>query len=291
LRTDLLGDSKTIEKAFRRCSEIAHHYENFPVASLLIPREKRKYIAAIYAFARSADDIADERGLSREERLDRLDEMGEKLRHARDGIAQEPIFIALAETLSSAQLPVEPFEQLLLAFKMDVEKKRYASWDELLQYCSYSANPIGRIVLRLFGYEGGNRLKQSDAICTALQLTNFWQDLSIDLSNGRIYLPAEDLRTFGCTEAELLSKRAAPKIVDLLEFEIGRTLRLFDEGKALIQSVGNDLRFQLRLTWLAGRRILAKVKEAGGDVLLRRPTIVAPERILLALQSFIQTQV
>lgn len=275
-----------VEAAFRTCEEIAFwHYENFPVASLFIPKEKRKYIAAIYAFARTADDFADEEGYADHERLARLAEMEEKLREAGNGRARDPIFVALGETIRRFQIPSHYFERLLTAFRMDVERKRHATWEDLLYYCDHSANPIGRLVLHLFEYRDESLMRRSDAICSGLQLANFWQDLSIDIRKGRIYLPLEDMRKFQLSEEEILQSRMSDNLCRLLEYEVERTSKLFEEGRPLLTSVGHDLRFQLKLTWLGGMRILKKIRRSNFDVLKHRPTLSFQDKFMLAINA------
>mgnify|MGYP001600883105 CR=1 FL=1 len=279
-------ESSEIEKAFRFCREIAfRHYENFPVASTFVPRRKRKYIAAIYAFARTADDVADENGCPKDLRLEKLSELQRKLRESQEGLAREPLFVALDATIRRFGMPIEDFENLLTAFRMDVEKKRYVTWEELLKYCSFSANPIGRLILRLFNYDGQEGLHACDAICTALQLTNFWQDLSIDVKRDRIYLPLEDLNTFHCTENDILSLKAHENFRQLMAYEVGRTAALFEEGKTLWTSVGRDLRFQLKLTWFAGMRVLEKIRRSSYDVFHHRPSISFWDKCFLLMKA------
>jgi squalene synthase HpnC len=281
-----MKQTSSIEQAFDSCEEIAsRHYENFPVASLFIPKDKRRYVAAIYAFARTADDVADEEGLTNQARLQRLSKLEQHLHLCLEGSAHDPVFIALGESISRFDLPVVCFEQLLTAFRMDVEKKRYATWEEVLSYCSFSANPIGRLILQLFGYKGDDRLQTSDAICTALQLTNFWQDLSIDLSRNRIYVPHEDLERFGCTEAGFLRHEYDPNFCRLMAFEIDRTELLFKEGKPLTDWVDRDLRMQLRLTWLGGMKILKKIRRGKYDVFNHRPTISKWDKFLMMIEA------
>jgi phytoene synthase len=282
----LVKESSAIEQAFRSCEEIAfRHYENFPVASYFIPKSKRKYVAAIYAFARTADDIADEDGLRDDTRLRMLSELEQKLRDCNSGKASEPVFVALGETVTRFGLPITHLLDLLNAFRMDVEKKRYADWSELLTYCCLSANPIGRIILHLFGCNGDERLHASDAICTALQLTNFWQDLSIDVRRNRIYLPLEDLRKFNCTVEDVLQQRYNESFRGLLLHEVEKTVSLFEEGKPLLNSVGRDLKLQLKLTWMGGMRILQKIQRSNYDVFRQRPTISAWDKCYLIIQA------
>ena len=246
------------------------HYENFPVASLFLPRERRPYVAAIYAFARLADDMADEGTLSPEQRLKELNSWEEKLRGCYRGTADHPVFIALAETASVKQIPEKLFTDLLAAFRMDVTRFRYATFDDLLGYCHLSANPIGRLVLHVFDDADESKMALSDQICTGLQLTNFWQDVSVDRQKGRIYVPLEDLERFRYTEEEFCRAVDDGRFRDLLRFEVDRTRKLFAEGKPLVRHVTPELRFELALTWNGGMTILKKIEQAGFSVLTKR---------------------
>ena len=283
-----LKSAPSVGESFRACEEIAfRHYENFPVASIFIPREKRKYVAAIYAFARTADDFADEEGYTAGTRMEKLTELERKLHDSANASVRDPLFIALGETIRRFDLPVECFENLLRAFRMDNEKKRYGNWIELLQYCLYSANPVGRLILRLFGYSGDEYTRASDAICTALQLTNFWQDLSIDVRRNRIYIPLEDLENFGCTQEDILKGRTHDNFKRLMGHEVAKTVALFDEGKTLTKLVGRDLQFQLKLTWLAGMKILKKIRRTNYDVFQQRPTISFWDKVSLVMGAWL----
>jgi squalene synthase HpnC len=294
----------TIRGAYAECRRRARrHYENFPVASLLLPRAKRDALAAIYAFARYADDLADEPGV--EGRLARLAEwrerlgqcyVGEHLYGAPEGGPQgpspteapaggpqapsptepqigHPVFIALRDTINRFQLSQEHFENLLRAFEQDVVENRHADFASLLAYCRCSANPVGRLVLELFGHRDPELFALSDHICTALQLTNFWQDVAVDLERDRIYLPLDDLRRFNYSLDDLQTRRADERWRQLIAFEISRTRELFEKGKSLPERVLPELRRQLRLTWLGGMTILTKIESVGYDVFRRRPTL------------------
>ncbi len=278
--------SWTVPQAFQYCERLTRdHYENFPVASLLVPREKRPFVCAIYSFARIADDYADEPGLTPAERIDSLTEWEEQLVDVYRGHTHHPVFIALRETIDRFEIPVELFQNLLCAFRSDVTTHRYGTFDELLGYCENSANPIGRLMLLLFNYRGEATMELSDSICTALQLTNFWQDVSVDLKKDRVYIPLEDIREFGYSEEELLQRNAQPAFKDLMCYQVDRTREMFIEGKPLLTEVGSDLRMELRLTWKGGMRILRKIEEADYNVLARRPAISAFDKISLLLQG------
>ena len=261
------------------------HYENFPVASILLPPAMRPHIAAAYAFARTADDFADEGQLSPARRLDLLEGWGERLHAAARGETTirpprtgEPsdtqsLFLQLAATMRAKLLPVELFDALLSAFRQDVTVHRYGTWADLLDYCSRSANPVGRIVLRVAGYRDERLDRWSDAVCTALQLTNFWQDLKVDYSRGRIYVPADDMRAHQAHEVSLADTRMTEEWRHLAAEMVSRTRRLFQEGRPVCDAVSGRLRLELRATWLGGMRILDRIEAAGFDTLRRRPVI------------------
>lgn len=286
---DRIGNGGTSEgDAYRYCEQLAFsHYENFPVASWFIPREKRKHVAAVYAFARIADDFADEPGLKQEDRLQKLQDWEIRLSECYRGTASHPVFVALKNTVSQFQIPQQLFQNLLAAFRSDVTVRRYGSFEDVLAYCSNSANPVGRLVLLLFGYKGEEIMSWSDKICTALQLTNFWQDLSIDLDKDRIYIPLEDLRRFNIEITELQERRFSPSFRDLMEFEVQRTRGLFDQGKPLLANVGRDLSLEMRLTWHGGTHILEKIRRLDHDVLHHRPKLSLSDKISLFLRALI----
>ncbi len=282
-----------INSSFKYCEEIAKgHYENFPVASYLLPKEKRKYVYAIYAFARVADDFADEDGIEGgvPKRLALLDEWNDKLKDCYNGKTYDPIFIALGKTVEDYKIPVKPLEDLLRAFRQDVTKQRYETFDEVLDYCTCSANPVGRLVLMIFGCHDEEFFKYSDKICTALQLTNFWQDVEVDLRKDRIYIPIEDLNGFGYTVKEFELKQYNAKFKELMRFEVERTEKLFNEGKKLLELTANDentrkLSKELKLTWLGGTTILKKIKEIDYNVLTSRPQITGFDKLKIFLRS------
>ncbi len=274
----------SLRKAFSHCESVTrNHYENFPVGSRLIPRSLRPHVCSIYAFARAADDFADEPGMKDTERLIRLDRWEERLNAcltAPDG----PVFTALAETIRTHHIPTQLLRDLLWAFRLDVTTQRYQTFDDLLSYCRYSANPIGRLILHLFGHRDERRLLLSDAICSALQLTNFWQDVAVDFSRGRVYIPQDDMNRFDVTEENLADERVTPGFDDLLEFEIARTETLFKDGRSLSETVTGRLKFELRLTRLGGLRILDKIRQNEYDVFRRRPRITALDHARLLLR-------
>jgi squalene synthase HpnC len=265
-----MAASLSLEEAFAHCEErVRRHYENFPVG-LFVPRDKRGYVHALYAFARAADDFADEpayEGLRRE----KLDEWESRLHATYAGRAEDPIFLALGETVRRLAIPKELLLDLLSAFRQDTVKNRYRTWDELLDYCRRSADPVGRLVLLVFGYRDPGLQPLSDAVCTALQLANHWQDVAVDLRKDRIYVPRELLALHGVGEWDLNAGRLSDGFRELMRELVRRTRALFARGRPLCDRVGPDLRFELRLTWLGGSGILDRIEAVGYDVFRRRP--------------------
>jgi squalene synthase HpnC len=275
-----------IREAFAHCVRMAgEHYENFPVASRLLPRKQRPYVAAIYAFARTADDFADEGNAPADERLDRLHEWENRLLAATRGNAEGPVFIALAETMAQTGLPSTPLRDLLTAFRMDVTTTRYESFQDLLHYCRHSANPVGRIILFLFNQATEENTSLSDSICTGLQLANFWQDLGVDWKKGRLYVPLEDLRRFGYNEAELTAGVADSRFRNLMKFEVERARQYLLAGMPLPRLVRTRLRWELALTVRGGLRILDSVEDLDYDVLHRRPALKTSDAVRLVFDT------
>jgi phytoene synthase len=276
----------TLAAAYAACErDASSHYENFPVASLLLPRRMRPHVAAVYAFARAADDFADEGSRAPAERHALLDGWLRRLHHAAASGEPGPpaapgepanapaIFVALGASMRAHDLPRSLFEDLVGAFRQDIATTRYASWSELLDYCGRSANPVGRLVLRIAGYRDAALDAASDAVCTALQLTNFWQDLKIDFERGRIYLPQEELTIHGATEDHLRGGRVTAEWRNALAAAAARTRSLFATGRPVCDGVTGRLRYELRATWLGGNRILDKLERSGFDPIHARPTL------------------
>ena len=275
----------TLDQAFAHCEALARaHYENFPVG-LFVPRERQRYVHALYAFMRAADDFADEPQYEGRRR-EKLAEWQARLEAACEGQADDPIFLALGETVRRLEIPRELLLDLLSAFRQDVEKSRYEGWDELLDYCRRSANPVGRLVLIVFGQRDPALAPLSDAICTGLQLANHWQDLAVDLGKDRIYVPGELLRRHGLTEADLRAGRADERFQGLMKELVARARELFARGRPLCDRVGRELRFELRLTWLGGSRILDGIEAAGYDVFRRRPRHGLVDKLALAWSAW-----
>lgn len=280
----MVTGSRELQQAYAACQVLAEsHYENFPVASRLMPARLRRHVAAIYAFARTADDFADEPGRAPDERLRLLDEWQGKLHQA----PVDATFLALHDTMEQFQLPVGLFEDLLSAFKQDVVKTRYASWEAVLDYCRRSANPVGRLVLRLSGYRDAELDRASDAVCTALQLTNFWQDLAIDWPRGRLYVPEEVWRTAGADPATLDRGRMTPEWTVAMRACGQRTRRLFDDGRSVCDGVSGRLRYELRATWLGGSRILDRLEQVDYDVFTSRPALGTSDAIVIVSKTLL----
>ncbi|OIQ99167.1 All-trans-phytoene synthase [mine drainage metagenome] len=264
------------------------HYENFPVASWLLPHRLREPVAAIYAFARSADDIADEGEVEADSRLRKLAEYRSELAKIAAGLpTQNPIFRRLAAAIAKHGLPLSPFSDLLDAFSQDVVKTRYADFDELLAYCRRSADPVGRLLLRLFRAESAAQLAWSDAICTSLQLINHWQDVAIDAARGRIYLPRQDLQRFSVSEAQIVAGTADDHWRSLLRFEVERARAMMHSGAPLGRTLPGRIGLELRLIVAGGLSILAKIEAADYDVFRSRPVLKPLDWPLLLARALV----
>lgn len=278
--------------AYATCLKLAReHYENFPVASALLPAHMRPHVAAVYAFARRGDDLADEGDDPPATRLAKLDEWTGRLQAAArgmpidDGTEAGSIFIALTETMDVCGLDRTLFMDLLSAFRQDVTVHRYETWDELFDYCRRSANPVGRLVLRIAGNRDERAATASDAVCTALQLTNFWQDLERDWRKGRLYVPLALVRESGAREEDLDRAHFSPDWRVALAGASLRTRALFDEGRSVADAVRGRLRWQLRATWLGGVRILDALERADFDVFAVRPSLGAADLLPIAWRA------
>ena len=292
-----------LARAYAACETLAQsHYENFPVASRLLPRPMRPHVAAVYAFARVADDIADEGADPPAIRRERLRAWQVRLHQtvrASAGDAERPvptdasadsredlddlnglnnlIVVAVGHSIRSLNLPLSLFDDLLSAFDQDITTTRYDSWSAVLDYCRRSANPVGRLVLRIAGRDDGSLDRSSDALCTALQLTNFWQDFGRDWQAGRLYVPRSVQEACGALEADLAGGSLTPAWVRAIDQCAAVTRDLFDHGKAVCDGVDGRLRLELRLTWLGGRRVLDRVVERHASLPIDRPTIGASD--------------
>lgn len=294
----------TLQEAYDHCSYLArHHYENFPVGRL-VPKEVRPHVHAVYAFARSADDIADEGYLdprhsagavepasapSEAERLDAMHGFQEDLEACLEGRSVRPehewIFLPLADTIEKYELPPSLFRDLLSAFEQDIVKRRYETFDEVLEYCTRSANPIGRLVLLLHRCRDEALHRLSDSICTGLQLANFWQDVSVDLGKDRIYIPQSDLARNGVSESELFNGIATPAFIGCMQDIVERAWTFFRNGRDLPRYLEFPLSWEIRMTWLGGTTILKMIEQQGFNTLDRRPKLKKTRLARLALHA------
>jgi squalene synthase HpnC/squalene synthase HpnD len=266
----------------------AHHYENFHVATWMLPRRLRQHFCNVYAYCRWADDLGDEIA-SPWRALELLDGWEKELDRCYAGRPSHPVFVALAPTVAAFDIPADPFRDLLTAFRQDQTVHQYESWDDLLGYCRYSADPVGRLVLYVCGYRDAARQRLSDATCTALQLANFWQDVSRDLEKGRLYIPLEALRCHGLSAADIEARRFDERYAALMKDLIGRTQALFAEGAPLQRSVDARLRVDLDLFGRGGLAVLEAIEKQGYDTLGRRPAIGSLQRVSLLARAVTAT--
>jgi squalene synthase HpnC len=275
----------TLIEARSYCARLTRtHYENFSVASLLLPRRLLPHFHAIYAYCRTADDLADESG-SDARALDLLAWWREELRLCYAGTPRHPVMVALRPTIQRFKIPTTPFLDLLTAFEQDQRIKRYRTFDEVLGYCRNSANPVGHLVLYLCECFDAERAALSDAICTGLQLANFWQDVARDHDIGRIYLPEEDRRRFGVSEDDIALRRCTPGFVQLMHFEVQRTRRWFHDGERLFALLPKEIAPDIELFQRGGLAILRKIEDCGYNVLARRPVLTKWEKAILLARS------
>jgi squalene synthase HpnC len=287
------------------CERLARsHYENFSVATWFLPRRLRRHFYSIYAYCRISDDLGDEVGdpqlaLALLDDWEReLEAMYVSLRtviaseresgdshRAKEHGPRHPVFIALRETIRACDIPQHEFSDLLKAFRQDQSVRRYETFDDLLGYCRYSANPVGHLVLYVCGCRDAERQQLADSTCTALQLANFWQDVSVDWGKGRIYLPLEDLRRFGVSEREIAERRATPEFLKLMKFEVERAREWFERGLPLVGRVDRRLGTDIELFSRGGQEILNAIERQGFDVLRRRPAISKPRKLWLVAKA------
>lgn len=288
----MIPDPSTVANAYRHCTALARsHYENFPVASWLLPRALREPVAAIYAFARHADDLADEGEFGENERTAALDAYRQQLRLAVDGrpSTNDPVFIALADSIARHELPPEPLEALLDAFAQDVRKRRYADFGEVMDYCRNSANPIGRLLLHLAGQATPENLACSDAVCSALQLINFHQDLHEDyVQRGRLYLPLDELQHYDVNPEDIGSRRNSPQLLRLMRHQYDRADRLLRSGAPLGRNLHGRMGLEVRAIIVGGARILYRLRQQSDDV-FARPRLNAADRFAILHGAFIRS--
>ncbi|GMR18001.1 MAG: squalene synthase HpnC [Gammaproteobacteria bacterium] len=276
--------SLSVNSAYRSCLQLANsHYENFPVASVLLPRHLRKPIAAIYAFARQADDFADEGHADNQTRLSALNHYNEMLERLLTGTQPDDVvFIALQDTIERYQLPASLFRDLLSAFSQDVVKKSYNDFSEVLDYCRRSANPVGRLLLHLAKQATPEHCAQSDAICTALQLINFLQDTTVDYKVGRIYLPQDELQEFGVSEGDIATRLYSEAWQKLITFQISRIRSMMLSGAPLATSLPGRLGWEIRATVLGGLQVLNKLEHCNQHSFLSRERLVTSDWVTIA---------
>jgi len=269
-----------VKAAYEYCARLAKsHYENFTIASWLMPREMRPSMHAIYAYARTADDFADE-----EHDLGKLDEWERQLDLCYAGTPRHPIFVALADTVRRYEIPREPFADLLVAFRSDLNFRGFDTCDEILAtYTRYSANPVGRLVLYLFGYRDAERQQLSDLVCSGLQLANFWQDVAIDLDQNRIYFPREDMRKFGIAPETLSKRVATPEFIALMRYEVGVARDMLQRGAELHRRVDRRLSRDVLMFAGGGLAILRAIERVGYDIFKLRPKLTRLDYLRLGL--------
>jgi squalene synthase HpnC len=275
----------TLEEARAWCRRLAEsHYENFHVASWFLPKRFRPHFHAIYAYCRVSDDLGDEVG-NREQSLALLDLWGAELDACYQGVTRHPVFVALAETIRACDIPKEPFADLLVAFRQDQTVTRFATMDEVLGYCRYSANPVGRLVLYACGYRDAERFALSDHTCSALQLANFWQDIRVDYQKDRIYLPRADTDRFNVDEATIAQGRFTPQFRELMRYEVDYARKMFQSGLPLIGMVDSELALDLNLFSSGGLEILRAIERQDYNVLRARPSISKSRKVALLLRA------
>ena len=274
-----------LKEAQGYCERLARtHYENFSVATWFLPARLRQHFYNVYSYCRISDDLGDEVG-NPQQSLQMLDQWEAELNACYSGSPKHPVFVALAETVHQFSIPKHEFSDLLIAFRQDQTVIRFETFDDLLGYCRYSANPVGHLVLYLCGYSDGERQQLSDYTCTALQLANFWQDVTVDYAKGRIYLPLEDLRRCGVTEDDITCRRATPQFIGLMKFQVQRAREWFDRGLPLVKKVNKELAIDIELFSRGGQEILNAIERQGFDVLSSRPMISKSRKLWLVLRA------
>jgi len=277
--------ASSLAEARAYCAQLAQtHYENFSVATWFLPRRLRQHFFNVYAYCRISDDLGDEVGDAAAS-LELLDQWEAELDCCYGGSPRHPVFVALAETVRQFDIPKHEFSDLLIAFRQDQTVTRFETFDDVLAYCRYSANPVGHLVLYVCGYRDPERQQLSDFTCTALQLANFWQDVSVDYAKGRIYLPLEDLRQFGVREDDIANNRNTPAFCTMMKFEVERAREWFRKGLPLVEKVDRELAIDLELFSRGGQEILRAIGKQGYAVLGNRPAISKPRKLALVARA------
>ncbi len=275
----------SLAEAQAYCQRLASsHYENFSVATWFLPARLRQHFYNVYSYCRISDDLGDEVG-NAQQSLDLLDQWEAELDACYHGSPRHPVFVALAETVRQFSIPQHELSDLLIAFRQDQTVTRFETFNDVLAYCRYSANPVGHLVLYLCGYSDAERQQLSDYTCTALQLANFWQDVAVDYGKGRIYVPLEDLRRFGTTADDIAERRATPQFLEMMKFEVQRAREWFDRGAPLVKIVNRELAVDLELFSRGGQEILNAIERQRFDVLERRPVISKPRKLWLVARA------
>lgn len=272
-----------LEEARRHTTQIARHYENFTVVSWMLPRAMRQDFYNVYAFCRHADDLADEITDTAQSLLE-LNRLRDDVGRMYAGRPENLILVALQETVRKYDIPPDPFLKLIDAFEQDRRVSRYQTYEQLRDYCRRSADPVGHLVLYMAGYRDSQRQALSDCTCTALQLTNFWQDVANDLGRGRIYIPQDDMARFGVAESDILTRRCTPEFIELMKFQVQRARELFGEGRRLLPMVHRRVRGDIALYGMGGVAILDRIAAVGYNVLERRPTLSKSAKLGLMLR-------
>lgn len=282
------GSAEQVAEAFEHCERLAKtHYENFSVGTRLIPRDLRKHFFSVYAFCRGVDDLGDE---AEGDRLALLAGWEKQLDLCYDGTPTHPFFIALKETIKQFDIPREPFERLIEANRRDQVVLKHPDFEELLDYCQNSANPVGHLVLYIFGHREPELHSLANNTCTGLQLANFWQDVERDYKIGRIYLPAEDMKRFGVTEEMIQNRTATPEFRKLMRFQVDRTRDLFIKGYELVHKVKGQAKIDLALFTGGGLTVLREIEKLDYDVLSKRPEVSKFTKIRLLISAYTRTR-
>ena len=275
-----------LEQSYAWCEDFSRlHNENFTVVSWLLPKKIRPHFFSVYAFCRYTDDLGDEADGDRKALLDAWED---EVLSAVEGNSDRPLTKALHQTINECSMPTEPFLRLIEANRIDQHKQRFTDYEELLDYCSYSATPVGQMVLSILGHHDALRIELSDATCIGLQLANFWQDVSVDITKGRIYIPQEDLKRFGVTESDIQKQKVTEPYKELMQFEVERTRNWFRKGAGLEHTLPRNVRTDIRLFRLGGEAILNEIEGVQYDTLSNRPTIKKSSKAKIAITNLIR---